>query len=66
MHTITKDSGMAPAAAQSCLACKKLVNVAAGFAVEVAGTDDGLEGYLHRYCRKAWEEKHPGFRYTDL
>jgi hypothetical protein len=66
MHEITKNSGLAPGICEPCLECGKLVNVATHFAVEVAGSDDGREGYLHPTCRKTWQEKHPVFRYMNL
>ena len=66
MYTIMTNDEMAPGMSEPCLECRKLVNVAPQFAVEVVGSDDGREGYLHPPCRAKWEKNHPGFRYVSL
>jgi hypothetical protein len=66
MYSITRNSGMMSGTHEPCLQCKKIVNIAAGLAVEVLDVGDGHEGYLHPNCRGTWEENNQGRRYVNL
>jgi hypothetical protein len=65
MQTITSQRGHI-GQSDSCLECKKTLNVAPGFAVEATKADGTVEGYLHPLvCREKWEGQHPGFNYGE-
>jgi hypothetical protein len=61
-YKLDNATGMAPGESASCMQCKKLLNTAKGFSLEVRD-DNGIVGYLHPQgpCRADWEKAHPGF-----